>query len=182
GRVEGGVRFGGIDWARTTAFSEELDYHPSVWINLAGRDAHGTVAAADYDRTREAVVETLARWRDEAGPPRGPRPGAGARPGTERAPVPPLGLAPPGGSSQSCLGSAGPGPALRRLTVAEHGAGKGAGLNGTHRADGLIVLAGPGVRAAAICDAHVVDVLPTLLALGGMAGPAGPPREALAPA
>src|SRR5262249_2400183 len=46
GRVEGGARFGGIDWARTTAFSEELDYHPSVWINLAGRDAHGTVAAA----------------------------------------------------------------------------------------------------------------------------------------
>ena len=34
GRLEGGARFGGIDWTRTAAFSEELDYHPSVWINV----------------------------------------------------------------------------------------------------------------------------------------------------
>ena len=186
GRVEGGARFGGIDWARTTAFSEELDYHPSVWINLAGRDAHGTVAAADYDRTRETVVEALARWRDEAGLPVVTRVWRREEvyhgPATERAPDLLLELAAPGGYSQSCLRSAGPGPALRRLTVAEHGAGKGAGLNGTHRADGLIVLAGPGVRPAAICDAHVVDVLPTLLALAGMAVPAGLDGEPIATA
>src|SRR5204862_208029 len=34
GRLEGMHRFDGIDWARTVAFSEELDYHPSVWLNV----------------------------------------------------------------------------------------------------------------------------------------------------
>ncbi len=177
GRLEGGARFGGIDWARTAAFSEELDYHPSVWINLAGRDAHGTVAAADYERTRDAVAQALTRWHDGAGMPvvervwrreevyRGPA--------TERAPDLLLELAAPDGYSQSCLRSAGPGPALRRLTAAEHGAGKGGGLNGTHRSDGLVVLCGPGVRRTAIEDAHIVDVLPTLLTLAGMPVPAG---------
>jgi predicted AlkP superfamily phosphohydrolase/phosphomutase len=177
GRLEGGARFGAIDWPRTTAFSEELDYHPSVWINLAGRDAHGTVSPADYDRTRDALRSALVGWRDEAGMPvvervwrreelyRGPA--------TERAPDLLLELAAPGGYSQSCLRSVGPGAALRRLGAAEHGAGKGAGLNGSHRPDGLFVLAGPGVRPGACARADIVDVLPTLLALGGMAVPEG---------
>jgi predicted AlkP superfamily phosphohydrolase/phosphomutase len=177
GRLEGGARFGAIDWSRTTAFSEELDYHPSVWINLAGRDAHGTVSRADYDRTRDAVRAALAGWRDEAGRPvvdrvwrreevyRGPA--------TERAPDLLLELAMPDGYSQSCLRSAGAGPALRRLGTAEHGAGKGAGLNGSHRRDGLFILAGPGVRPGASVRADIVDVLPTLLALAGMAIPSG---------
>ena len=177
GRLEGGARFGGIDWSRTTAFSEELDYHPSVWINLAGRDAHGTVSPATYDRIRDAVRAALAEWRDEAGRPvvdrvwrreelyRGPA--------MERAPDLLLELAMPGGYSQSCLRSAGAGPALRRLGAAEHGAGKGAGLNGSHRRDGLFMVAGPGVRTGACGRADIVDVLPTLLALIGMAVPLG---------
>src|SRR5262249_24560134 len=67
GRLEGGARFGGIDWARTTAFSEELDYHPSVWINVAGRESEGIVPAAHYERTRDAVVDALAALRGERG-------------------------------------------------------------------------------------------------------------------
>ena len=35
-RVESGVRFGGIDWRGTRAFSEELNYFPSIWLNVAG--------------------------------------------------------------------------------------------------------------------------------------------------
>lgn len=177
GRLEGGARFGGIDWSRTAAFSEELDYHPSVWINLAGRDAHGTVGAADYERTRDAVAEALTRWHDGAGMPVVERVWRREEvyqgPATERAPDLLLELAAPDGYSQSCLRSAGPGPALRRLTVAEHGAGKGGGLNGTHRPDGLVVLSGPGVRRTRIGDAKVVDVLPTLLTLAGMPVPEG---------
>src|SRR5262249_61612851 len=65
------------------------------------------------------------------------------------------------------------GPALRRLGAAEHGAGKGAGLNGSHRRDGLFIVAGQGVRPGACGRADIVDVLPTLLALAGMAVPSG---------
>jgi hypothetical protein len=98
-----------------------------------------------------------------------------------------LQLAEVDGYSPSCLRSAGPGPALRRLAPAEHGAGKGSGMNGAHRRDGLLVLAGAGVAPAGeLPPADIVDVLPTLLALGGMPVPAGldgrPIRSALASA
>jgi predicted AlkP superfamily phosphohydrolase/phosphomutase len=35
--VESRVRFFGIDWSRTTAFSEELTYAPSIWLTQLGR-------------------------------------------------------------------------------------------------------------------------------------------------
>lgn len=178
GRLEGGARFGGIDWTRTAAFSEELDYHPSVWINVAGRESEGIVPPAEYERTREVVVDALTAWRDADGRPVVTRVWRREElysgPATERAPDLLLELVAPGGYSPSCLRSTGPGPALRRLPPAEHGAGKGSGLNGAHRRDGLFVLSGPGVRqAGAQGAADVVDVLPTLLALADAPVPLG---------
>ena len=47
-------------------------------------------------------------------------------------------------------------------------------MNGAHRRDGLFVLSGPGVRTAGeLGAADIVDVLPTLLALAGLAVPTG---------
>jgi hypothetical protein len=47
-------------------------------------------------------------------------------------------------------------------------------LNGSHRRDGLFVLAGPGVTpAGALPGADIVDVLPTLLPLTGLPIPLG---------
>src|SRR5207253_4662794 len=78
------------------------------------------------------------------------------------------------GYSPSCLRSGGSGPAVRRLAPHEHGGGKGRGMNGSHRRHGLFVLAGPGVRAAGeLPPADIVDVLPTLLAFGGLPVPNG---------
>jgi predicted AlkP superfamily phosphohydrolase/phosphomutase len=178
GRLEGGARFGGIDWPRTKAFSEELDYHPSVWINAAGRDSEGIVPPALYEPTRDAVVDALRAWRDDGGHPVVERVWRREElysgPATERAPDLLLELVAPGGYSPSCLRSTGPGPALRRLPPDRHGAGKGSGLNGAHRRDGLFVLSGPGVRrAGAQRAADVVDVLPTLLALADAPVPLG---------
>src|SRR4029453_15098885 len=67
GRLEGGARFRAIDWSRPQAYSEELDYHPSVWINVAGREPEGIVGAARYERTRDAVAAALAAWRGDGG-------------------------------------------------------------------------------------------------------------------
>jgi predicted AlkP superfamily phosphohydrolase/phosphomutase len=178
GRLEASARFGAIDWAGTTAFSDELDYHPAVWINATGREPHGTVAPGDYERTRDRVVRALEAWRDHDRRPvvarAWRREEAYRGPATERAPDLLLELAVVEGYSYSCLRSAGPGPSLRRLARDEYGAGKGAGLNGSHRRDGLFIVAGPGVaRAGAVPAADIVDVLPTLLPLAGLPIPLG---------
>ena len=178
GRLESASRFGGVAWAATVAYSEELDYHPSVWINLRGREPEGVVAPEAYAETRARVAAALEDWCDEAGRPvvqriwRREELYAGAF--VEGAPDLLLELALVDGYSPSCLRSDGPGPALRRLAPAEHGAGKGSGMNGAHRRDGMFALAGPGVPAAGdVGTAGITDVLPTLLALCGEPVPAG---------
>jgi predicted AlkP superfamily phosphohydrolase/phosphomutase len=173
GRLEAMHRFGRIDWRRTLAFSEEVDYHPSVWLNLRGREPEGTVDTGAYEATRAEIVDALAGWRDGAGQPVlrrvWRREELYAGPYVERAPDLLLELAPVDGYSPSCLRSAGPGPALRRLTPAEHGAGRGQGMSGSHRRDGMLVLAGPGVRSIGrLSGAEIVDMLPTFLALAGV--------------
>jgi predicted AlkP superfamily phosphohydrolase/phosphomutase len=60
---------------------------------------------------------------------------------------------------------------VRRLAPSEHAAGKGAGMNGSHRAEGLWALAGPGVMACTGAAA-IVDVAPTVLHLAGLPVPA----------
>jgi len=178
GRLEGQHRFGGIDWAGTVAFSEELDYHPSVWLNVRGREPEGIVAPADYLATRERVVAALADWCDGTGRPVIARVWRREEcvqgPFADRAPDLLLEPALVDGYSPSCLRSEGSGPALRTLTPDEHGGGRGRGMNGAHRRDGILVLAGAGVRPAGTLPAcDITDVLPTLLALAGLPIPAG---------
>ncbi len=178
GRLEGMARFGGIDWGGTRAFSEELDYHPSVWLNLRDREPEGIVSAAAAEQTRDEVAGALAAWCDEEGRPVVARVWRREElydgPFTARVPDLLLELALVDGYSPSCLRSNGPGPALRRLTPAEYGAGKGSGMNGAHRRDGLMLFAGGAVPAAGRIDrAEITDVLPTLLALAGLPVPDG---------
>jgi predicted AlkP superfamily phosphohydrolase/phosphomutase len=178
GAVESSVRFGGVDWAATQAYSEELDYHPSVWLNLAGREPGGTVAPADYEAVRERVVEALLSWQYPDGRAVVERVWRREEmlhgPATEQAPDVMLELAGVGGYVPSCVRSGGPGPSIRQLSQAEHGAGKGSGMNGNHRRDGLFALAGDGIRRAGdVGTADIVDVLPTLLAAVDQAIPLG---------
>jgi predicted AlkP superfamily phosphohydrolase/phosphomutase len=176
GRIEGASRFGGIDWARTVAYSEELDYHPSVWLNVRGREPHGTVPPGAYEPTCARVTAALREWRDDTGRPVVERVWHRTEvyhgPATEHAPDLLLELASVDGYRPSVLHSDGPGPSLRRLAPHEHGAGKMAGMNGAHDREGVFVAAGSGVRAAGpVGRREIVDVLPTLLALAGAAIP-----------
>jgi predicted AlkP superfamily phosphohydrolase/phosphomutase len=177
-RLEGWSRFAAIDMPRTRAFSEELNYAPSIWLNVRGRDPDGTVApGAEYEAALAALTDELLRWRHpETGEPvvaavhrrdalyRGPA--------VEDAPDLVLELALERGYSQACLPSGdGRGPSVRRLRPEEHRAGKGGGMNGSHRRDGLWVLQGPGIGHGR-ADAGILDVAPTLLHLAGLAVPA----------
>lgn len=175
-RLESGVRFGGIDWAGTRAFSEELNYFPSVWLNVQGRERRGTVALRDYDAQCAALRAALLDWRD---------PLSGA-PVVARvwhrdelyhgdcvamAPDLVLELATPGGYSYVGVPSQGAdGPAIEPLDPASLG-GKLAGMSGSHRPDGLFALCGAAVRPGLVEGAQIADLAPTILALCGVPAP-----------
>ena len=174
-RIESAARFAGIEWSRTVAFSEELDYAPSVWINVRGRDPSGTVAASDRPRVCREVCEMLEAWRD---PWTGaaivrrayPREEIYEGPFVDRAPDIVLDLALPGGYSYTCLPSlGGRRPAIRKLEPGEFAGGRGRGLNGTHRPDGMFILAGGNLPVLGRREGvAIADLAPTLLTLTGL--------------
>jgi hypothetical protein len=145
-RVESAARFGGIGWARTVAFSEEANTQPGVWINLAGREEAGCVAAADYERVRDDVIAALLDWKLPASGGGGPvvaharrREEVYAGPLVERAPDVVVELALEDGYGLSLVPTprGADAPALRRLDDHELAGGRGRGMNGTHRAEGI---------------------------------------------
>jgi predicted AlkP superfamily phosphohydrolase/phosphomutase len=147
--LESRARFGGIDWRRTVAFSEEANTNPGVWINLAGREARGCVAPEEYERVRNSVIDALLDWKLPSGAPvvrralkreevhRGPF--------ADRAPDILVELALEDGHGLSLVptpwsegGRHGAGiPSVRVLDADDHGGGRGRGMNGTHRANGI---------------------------------------------
>jgi predicted AlkP superfamily phosphohydrolase/phosphomutase len=177
-RVESSTRFSGIDWAATRAFSEETNTCPAVWLNLVGREPAGVVPEAAYRSLRDEIIDRLQAWQD---------PGTGqpivARawrreelyhgPYVGEAPDIVLELALDRGYAYTCQSSQGhPGPPLRLLTPAEHVGAKGQSMNGSHRAEGILMMAGPGIKAGGrLVGAHLMDVAPTVLALLGLAPP-----------
>jgi predicted AlkP superfamily phosphohydrolase/phosphomutase len=186
-RVESAARFGGIDWRRSPAFSEEANTQPGVWINLAGREAEGCVAAADYERARDDVIAALCTWQ---------LPGGGAvvdravrreevyiGPYVERAPDVVVELAEDAGYGLSLVPTPWretDGSSVRRLEDDELAGGRGRGMNGTHRPDGVWIAHGEGAAApAGASHPRLRDVAPTLLAALGVdwespdAGPDG---------
>lgn len=177
-RLESWSRFAAIDMPRTRAFSEELNYAPSIWLNVRGRDPEGQVEPGSaYDALVEEISAALLSWRHPDS--RAPivrhvhrRAALYDGPATDEAPDLVIELALEDGYSFPCLPTA---PSetrsVRRLERREHVAGKGGGMNGSHRADGLWVLAGKGVAPMPEAGASIVDVAPSILHLAGLAVP-----------
>ena len=181
GRLESSARLGGIDWARTQAFSEEVNTFPSIWLNVRGREPEGIVVpGSEYEGLRDEIMAQLGEWRN---------PDTGRRlmgriwrreelyqgPTVEYAPDIVLEPALDQGYSVTCLSSRGePGAPIRRLAAAEGMGAKGGSMNGSHRPDGLVILAGAGIRPGVRLEAaRIVDVTPTVLCLLGESPPEG---------
>jgi predicted AlkP superfamily phosphohydrolase/phosphomutase len=174
-RVESAARFAGFDWANTAAFTEDVNTQPGVWINLAGREAAGTVRAGDYERVRDDVIAALRDWKlPDSGEPVVER--ALRReeiyqgPHVERAPDVVLELSRPGGYGLALVPTPwgeGAGPSVRRLAEDELAGGKGRGMNGVHTRHGIWIQAGAGELHGALRPASIADAAPTILhALG----------------
>jgi len=178
GEAEARARFGGIDWRRTVAFSEELNYAPGVWLHVAGRDPLGCVSASEYEGVRTKLIGDLQGWRNPyTGEPIVRR--AWRReelywgPHVELAPDLVLELDLDAGYSYCCLPTPGSHwPAVTKLPAKIRAGCKGMGMNGSHRREGMIAAAGPSIRPGASISAGLEDVAPTILRLMGLSVPA----------
>lgn len=176
GWLESRARFGSIDLARTRVFSEELNYFPSLIVNLRGREPEGTVEPRELPALREELDAFAERLRD---------PWTGARiigaiharedvyfgPLTHRAPDFVLELAFDEGRSYNLMPSSSAPDArvLRRLEPDEWLGRKGRSLPGSHRPHGLFLAAGPSIAQAGEVPARIADASATLLARLGVA-------------
>ncbi|MBW2465413.1 MAG: alkaline phosphatase family protein, partial [Deltaproteobacteria bacterium] len=168
-RVESTARFGGFDWSKTLAFSEEANTNPGVWINLSGREARGCVAPEDYESVRDRVIEALEAWRLPDGAPVVAR--AVRREEifhgdhVELAPDILIELALDRGYGLSLVATpwgSGDAASVHYLADRELAGGRGLGMNGTHRPDGIFV--GVGAEFASAGERpRLVDMAPTLL-------------------
>jgi len=162
-RLESNARFGGIDWAATRAWSEELNYFPSIRVNLKSREPTGQVEQACYDAFCDMLCQDLEAseyihkaWR---------RGDLYHGDYVTNAPDIVLELELENGYSHTCLRSRG-GPAFRRITPAEHVGGKEHGMNGTHRPDGTLILSEP----VTCSRPNIAAIAPTVLAELGVPG------------
>ena len=187
-RLESSVRFGAIDMRNTLAFSDELNYFPGIYLNLAGREPQGRVQPEQKRETilrvRSALLDTRDPWsgkpvfRDLV-----PREELFEGPHLNRAPDLLLDLQLDNGFSYNLMPSSppprrsrltGPQPTsspFRKLTEHEKLGKKGRSLPGSHRSHGFMTLAGPSVRAAGQLDAHIADMTATLLSRLGLSVP-----------
>jgi predicted AlkP superfamily phosphohydrolase/phosphomutase len=180
-RMESRTRLGGIDWRRTLAFSEEVNTFPGVWLNVRDRDPLGNVPlGAAYERLRDEIIEGLAEFKN---PDTGERIVRRALRREEVYQGAWVGLAPDivlepaldRGYAYTFLSSRGrPGPFLRKLSSHEHLGAKGGSMNGSHRSEGVLILAGAGVAEGQQVDgASLLDIAPTLYWLLNVPAPAG---------
>lgn len=174
-RAESASRFGGIDWRHTRAWSEELNYFPSIRINLAGRDAGGIVPQAEYGALVKELCEDLEAW--EPVRKAWPRDALYKGPELDRAPDIVLELALENGYAHSALRARG-GPSFRRIRPDEALGGKERGMNGSHRPVGVLLLS----RPPAARRARLEDIAPTVLAHLGSEAPPMDGRNLLGPA
>jgi len=162
--AESKSRFGGIDWELSTAWSEELNYFPSIRVNLLGRDPLGQVKEEDYENFVRELCEKLNAWEHVAHA--WPRAELFEGEEVHRAPDIIIELALENGYSHSCLRSRS-GEPFRRIRPDEYLGGKERGMTGNHRDPGVLFISQPCTAASA----SLQDIAPTVLAALGVAAP-----------
>jgi predicted AlkP superfamily phosphohydrolase/phosphomutase len=148
-----------IDWGRTIAWGEG-GYYCRLFLNVAGREPQGTVAADDYERVRDELKAKLEAVGDAGGRPIGT---IAHRPEdlyVERSGVPPDLLVYFGDLYWRSVGLVGTGA----VHVFENDTGPD---DANHAHEGLYVLAGDGAPAGPGPARDLRDIAPTILDLLG---------------
>lgn len=171
-KIESLQRFGGIDWTKTAAYSEEVNYFPSLCLNIKGREPHGIVSPEDVDKVAEEIREALLSWRD---PSSGSavvravyrREEVYSGPELDHAPDLLIELNQPDGysyalgRSSSAVGDG----SWRKLRSGEYPGRKGGTMNGSHRQFGTLILRVTDKTLNPPVNATLMDIAPTALNL-----------------
>jgi len=146
-----------LDWRRTRAFAAAADLD-GMCVNLRGREPQGIVEpGAEYEDVRDALIAALKQVRD---PDTGEPIVAWARRREDVFHGPHLDRAP----DVVYMTRDNSYPQSGQLDLAPGLGPTGAGRAGGHRAQGVLILAGPAIkRGAALAECRAVDVAPTLL-------------------
>jgi predicted AlkP superfamily phosphohydrolase/phosphomutase len=154
----------GVRWGETRAWSEG-GYYARVFLNVEGREPNGVVAARDYERTRDELIDALGRVRRPDGTPfpiRAVKPDESYR---ETRGEPPDLMLYLDDLDYRALGTVGH-PALFR----QSNDGGPDGCN--HDWDGVFVAAGPGIpEGGHVEGATLFDITPTALGRFGLSVP-----------
>ena len=176
--LESRARFGGIDMPHTQAFSDELNYFPSVSLNVQGREPRGLVPLSQQSKVRRDVADVLLALRDPAhGRPVvkavHEREALFVGPYVDRAPDLLLELNLDRGYSYNLMPSSevAKGTLFRTLQTHEYLGKKGRSLPGSHRKQGLFIAAGPQVAARGQIDLSIEDASACVLARMNVAPP-----------
>lgn len=150
-RLMTAARGGSVNYRQSHAFSDELDYAPTIWMNRRSKFKQGTLCDNEADALAMAMVrelETLCypgnntplfaavhlRHQVQRGPCLSDTPDIILEPNWD------------GGYRPSFLRSQGPGPVVRTLSANEYSAPKGSGMPGVHHRNGVFIAAGAGLK------------------------------------
>ena len=153
------LSFDSVDWSRTMAYS--MGHVGQIYLNMAGREPQGIVAAADYESARREVADALRELRDDDG--RSLVTNIIAREETYHGPYTELGP-----DLHLVLDDyniiAYPLFATEGKIVTQQIRGD----SGCHRSEGIFMAAGPNIkRGVTLPESNILDLAPTMMHLLG---------------
>jgi predicted AlkP superfamily phosphohydrolase/phosphomutase len=154
-----------INWSKTRAYAPSIT-EMGVYVNLQGREVHGSVPPEEYEQVRDEILACLQQLRDpQTGKPMLTL--AGRREEVFR-----------GGRLEQApdvifLLQEGECTMDVRLEGPLFEPASWSAWTGMHRFDGILVARGPRIRRGALAtEAGIIDIAPTLLRLCGLGTPA----------
>jgi predicted AlkP superfamily phosphohydrolase/phosphomutase len=163
-----------VDWSKTRVWSEG-GYYARVFLNVKGREPNGTIEPGDYEKFRDELKARLEATTDAEGRPLGTQVFRPEEIYRDVRNVAPDLIVHFGGLFWRSIGGVGY-PALHIL---ENDTGPD---DCNHAQHGAFILAGPGAPVGPVEGAHLLDVAPTLLGLGGYDVPPAMLGRPIAPA
>lgn len=163
-----------IDWPRTKVWSEG-GYYARIFLNVRGREPQGAIDPRDYERFRDELAQRLEATVDPAGRPLGTQVFRPEEIYREVRGVAPDLIVHLGALAWRSIGSVGHG----RIHVQENDTGPD---DCNHAQFGAFILTARGAPPRGeIAGAHLLDLAPTLLELGGYDVPPAMQGRSFAP-